>query len=145
MTSRLSCICSAPGTTAPQTPSTCVTAVKEALASVGEGLPTQVRWRSKLAEAQVLVQPGSVDLTGRREQSSVYVRDQVARVRTADPWMPRCGRRSPVALAEEVVDVPVGVCTTDELTKRVAKVRRLYAGTLASPLAGPDLGQVAPR
>jgi hypothetical protein len=50
-----------------------------------------------------------------------------------------------VALAEEVVDVLVGVCTTDELSKRVAEVRRLYADTLASPPAGPDLGPVASR
>jgi len=86
-----------------------------------------------------------VGLTGRREQSSVYVRDQVACVRTADFWMPRCGRRSPVALAEEVAYVLVGVYTADELTKRVAEVGRLYAGTLASPPADPDLGPVAPR
>lgn len=89
--------------------------------------------------------PGNVGLTGRREQSSVYVRDEVACVRTVDPWMPRCGRRSPVALAEEVADVLVGVYTADELTKRVAAVGRLYAGTLASPPAGPGLGPVAPR
>lgn len=94
---------------------------------------------------RVVLQPGSVELTGRREQSSVYVRDQVACVRTADSWMPRCGRRSPVTVAEEVVDVVVGVCTTDELTKGVAEVRRLCAGPLASPSAGPDLGRVAPR
>lgn len=50
-----------------------------------------------------------------------------------------------MALAEEVVDVLVGVCTTDELTKRVAEVRRLDADTLVSPPAGPDLGSVAPR
>lgn len=50
-----------------------------------------------------------------------------------------------MALAEELVDVLVGVCTSDELTKRVAEVRRLYAGALASPPAGPDLGPVAPR
>jgi hypothetical protein len=50
-----------------------------------------------------------------------------------------------VALAEEVVGVVVDVCTTDELTKRVAEIRRLYAGTLASPLAGPYLGPVALR
>jgi hypothetical protein len=99
----------------------------------------------KLAEAQVLLQPGSVDVTGRREQSSVYVRDQVACGRTAVSWLPRCGRRSPVALAEEVADVLVGVCTTDDLTKRVAEVRRLYAGTLPSLPAGPDRGPVAPR
>ena len=50
-----------------------------------------------------------------------------------------------MALAEEVVDVLVGVYTTDELTKRVAEVRRLYAGMLASPPAGPDLAPVTPR
>lgn len=50
-----------------------------------------------------------------------------------------------MAIAEKVADVLVGVCTTDELTKRGAEVRRLYAGTLASPLAGPNLGPVAPR
>jgi hypothetical protein len=99
----------------------------------------------KLAEARVLLQPGNVDVTGRREQSSVYVRDQVARVRTAVFWLPRCGRRSPVALAEEVVDVLVGVCTTDELTRRVAEVRWLYEGRLASPPAGPGLGPVVSR
>jgi len=98
-----------------------------------------------LPRLRVLLQPGSVDVTGRREQSSVYVRDQVARVPTADSWMPRCGRRSPVALVEQVVGVLVGVCTADELTRCVAEVRRLYAGTLASPPAGPDLGPVAPR
>jgi hypothetical protein len=59
--------------------------------------------------------------------------------------MPRCGRRSPMALAQEVVGVLVGGCTIDELTKRVAEVCRLYAGTLASPLAGREPGPVAPR
>ena len=50
-----------------------------------------------------------------------------------------------MALAEEVVDVLVGVCTTDGLTKRVAEVRRVYADALASQPSGPDLGPVAPR
>ena len=50
-----------------------------------------------------------------------------------------------MALAEEVAYVLVGVYTADELTKRVAEVGRLYAGTLASPPADPDLGPVAPR
>ena len=50
-----------------------------------------------------------------------------------------------MALAKEVVGVLVGVYTTDELTIRVAEVRRLYADRLASPPAGPDLGRVAPR
>ena len=50
-----------------------------------------------------------------------------------------------MALAEEVVDVLVGVYMTDEPARRVAEVGRLYAGTLAGPPAGPDLGRVAPR
>jgi|HubBroStandDraft_6_1064221.scaffolds.fasta_scaffold775144_1 hypothetical protein len=50
-----------------------------------------------------------------------------------------------MALAQEVVGVLVGGCTIDELTKRVAEVCRLYAGTLASPLAGREPGPVAPR
>jgi hypothetical protein len=50
-----------------------------------------------------------------------------------------------MALAAKVVGVLAGVCTTDELTNRVAEVRALYADTLASPLAGRGLGLVAPR
>jgi len=38
----------------------------------------------KLAENHDLLQPGSEDLTARREQSASYVRDLVARVRTAE-------------------------------------------------------------
>jgi glycerol-3-phosphate O-acyltransferase len=38
----------------------------------------------KLAENHGLLQPGGQELTSRREQSASYVRDLVARVRTAE-------------------------------------------------------------
>jgi len=50
-----------------------------------------------------------------------------------------------MALADEVVDVLVGVCTTGDLTKRVAEAGRLYADRPASALADPDLGPVDPQ
>lgn len=50
-----------------------------------------------------------------------------------------------MAVAEEVAGVLVGVYAADELTERVAEVRHLYAGTLASLLAGRDLGLAAQR
>jgi hypothetical protein len=50
-----------------------------------------------------------------------------------------------VALAEEVVDVLASVRTTDELTKHVAEVSRLYSDTLVGPPAGPDPGPAALR
>ena len=83
-------------------------------------------------------------LRPRPQTAGRYGAARVARVRTADSWMPSCGRRSP-ALAEEVVGVVAGVCAAYEPTKRVAEVGRLGAGSLASPPAGPDLGPVAPR
>ena len=50
-----------------------------------------------------------------------------------------------MALAAEVAGGLVGVYMTDEPARRGAEVGRVYAGTLAGPPAGPDLGRVAPR